>query len=119
MKTVFKVILGVVIGGLVLIVGCSALIGGAANEAGKQLDKDQNKNAITNSQGRSVKLGTTRQEVERKFGKPKSDQESANEGLGEDTCIYYNLKGGELLDQWQFCFQGKGMQGKLTTKNRI
>lgn len=119
MKTVFKVVLGVLIGGLLLIGGCVALIGGAANEVDKELDKEQNENAITNDQARSVKLGTTRAEVEQKFGKPESTQESENEGLGADTCIYYNVKGGEVLDQWQFCFGGNGNQGKLRNKNRL
>jgi len=31
----------------------------------------------------------------------------------------YNVKGGEILDQWQFCFGGAGKSGKLTTKNRL
>ena len=119
MKTVFKVVVGILIAATILFVGCVALIGGVANEADKSIKKDQNKNAITNAQGRSVKLGTTRTAVERKFGKPKSGQESENEGLGADTCIYYNIKGGEILDQWQFCFGGKGKQGKLTNKNRL
>jgi uncharacterized protein HemX len=118
-STVLKVMLGVVLGGLLLIGGCVALIGGAANEAEKELDKEQNENAITNKQARSVKLGTTRAEVEQEFGPPKSDQESTNEGLGDDTCIYYNVKGGEILDQWQFCFEGSGQSGKLRSKNRL
>jgi hypothetical protein len=118
-STVLKVMLGVVLGGVLLIVGCAVLIGTAADEVDKELDKEQNTNAITNEQARSVKLGTTRGEVEDRFGPPKSDQESTNEGLGEDTCIYYNLKGGEVLDQWQFCFDGAGDSGTLTTKNRL
>lgn len=119
MKTVFKVVLGVLIAGLLLVGGCVALIGGAANEASKEIDKEQNENAITNNQARGVKLGTARAEVERKFGPPKSDQESENAGVGSDSCIYYNIKDGEVLDQWQFCFGGKGKQGKLTGKNRL
>ena len=119
MKTIFKVVVGILIAATILIVGCVALIGGAADEVGKEFNRQQNKNAITNAQGRSVKLGTTRAEVERKFGKPESDQESENEGLGADSCIYYNIKDGEALDSWQFCFGGSGKQGKLTNKNRL
>jgi len=104
---------------IVGVVGCAALVGGTANEIDKGIQKEQNSNAITNKQARSVKLGTTRGAVESKFGPPKSDQESTNEGLGDDTCIYYNVKGGEILDQWQFCFGGAGKSGKLTTKNRL
>jgi len=50
------------------------------------------------------------------FGKPESTQESENEGLGEDSCIYYNVKGGGALDQWQFCFDS---DDQLTGKNRL
>ena len=117
--TVWKVMLGVVLGGCVLIVGCAALLGGAANEADKSLKRDQNKHAITNDQARGIPLGTTRGEVESQFGTPKDTQESENSGVGSDTCIYYNIKGGQLLDQWQFCFDGQGAAGKLTTKNRL
>ena len=119
MKTVFKVVVGILIAATILIVGCVALIGGAADEVSEEFDKEQSKNAITNAQARSVKLGTTRAAVVQKFGKPKSTQESENEGLGADTCIYDTIKGGEVLDQWQFCFGGKGKQGKLTGKNRL
>jgi len=118
-----KVLLGLLAAGAVVIVvgivGCAALVGGTANEIDKGIKKEQNSNAITNEQARAVKLGTTRGAVESKFGPPKSDQESTNEGLGDDTCIYYNVKGGEILDQWQFCFGGAGKGGKLTTKNRL
>jgi len=118
-RTVLKVMLGVALVGCVFIVGCVALIGGAANEASKSITKEQNSNAITNSQARSVKLGTTRRDVESRFGKPKSTQESTNQGLGSDSCIYYNIKNGQLLDSWQFCFQGKGLSATLRSKNRL
>lgn len=118
-RTFLKVLLAILIAATVLIGGCVALIGGAANEADKSIKRDQNKNAITNSQARSVKLGTTRREVEAQFGPPKDTQESQNSGVGSDTCIYYNIKGGRVLDQWQFCFSGKGKSGKLTGKNRL
>lgn len=118
-----KVPLGLLAAGAVLLVvgfvGCAALVGGTANEINKGLEEEQNSNAITNEQARAVKLGTTRGAVESKFGPPTSEQESTNEGLGDDTCIYYNLKSGQLLDQWQFCFGGAGKSGKLTTKNRL
>jgi hypothetical protein len=99
--------------------GCALLIGGAANEASKEIDRETKKNAISNEEARSVELGTTRREVEQRFGPPKNTQESTNEGLGEDTCIYYNIKGGGVLDSWQFCFEGAGKSGKLRSKNRL
>lgn len=108
-----------VIGGCLLIVGCVALIGGAANEVDKNIKRDQNRNAITNAQARSIALGTTRRAVEAELGPPKDTQESENAGLGSDSCIYYNLKGGQLLDRWQFCFDGRGGSGKLRSKNRL
>lgn len=119
MNTVFKVVVGILIAATILIVGCVALIGVGANEVDQELDRQQGKNAITNAEARQVRLGTTRREVVRRFGKPATDQESENQGLGSDSCIYYNLEGGELLDQWQFCFQGRGQQGKLRSKNRL
>ncbi len=119
MKTFLKVTLGVIVGGLVLIIGCAALIGGAANEVSKGITTEQNRNAITNAQARSVELGTTRRTVQERFGPPKSDQESSNAGLGADTCTYYNVRGGQLLDSWQFCFEGAGLDGTLRSKNRL
>jgi len=119
MKTVLKVTLGILLAGAVLIGGCVALLGAGANEAVKEIDKSQNENAITNAQARGVKLGATRRTVESDFGKPKSDQESSNEGLGDDSCIYYNVKNSDEFSQWQFCFEGKGKGGKLRSKNRL
>jgi len=119
MGTFLKVLLGVVVGGLLLVGGCTALVAGGANEVSKSITKEQNKNAITNEQARALKLGVTLGQVKAKFGKPKDTQESTNEGLGSDTCIYYNIKGGQILDSWQFCFDGAGSGAKLTAKNRM
>lgn len=112
MKTTFKVVLGVLIGGLLLIGGCVALIAGGANEAAKEIDKEQAKNAITNNQARGIERGTTRGEVESKFGKP-----ADGGGAGSDTCIFYNAKDAGVLRQWQFCFRGKSREGKLFLKD--
>ena len=119
MSTVLKVLLGVVIGGVLLIAGCAALVAGGANEVSKSITKEQNRNAITNGQARALKLGVTLGAVKAKFGKPKDTQESTNAGLGSDSCVYYNIKGGKLLDSWQFCFDGAGNGGKLRSKNRM
>jgi hypothetical protein len=113
-----KVMLGVTASCLLLIAGCALLIGGAANEVNQQLEKAQNEHAITNVQARSVSLGTTRGQLEARFGKPEDVQEGQNAGIGSDSCIYYNVENGELLDSWQFCFEGAGASGKLTGKNR-
>lgn len=119
MKTIFKVLIGVFLAGVLLIGGCTALLGAGASEVSKEIEADQKRNAITNTQARNTKLGASRRAVERRLGPPKSDQESSNDGLGDDSCIYYNLKGGEALDSWQFCFAGAGKSGKLRSKNRL
>jgi len=113
--TVVKIVLGIVLGGLVLIVGCFALVGYSVDEGFKEVDRQQNRNSISNREARSVKLGTAKGAVIRKLGDPRDTQEGENEGLGQDSCIYYNLRGGEVLDSWQFCFNS---QDKLTSKNR-
>lgn len=41
MKTVFKVLIGIVLSVLVLAAGCTALVGGAASEVSKELEKGQ------------------------------------------------------------------------------
>jgi hypothetical protein len=117
-RTFLKVALGIVGGLLLLIGGCAALIGGAANEVDEQLRKGQNEHSIINSQAKAVSLGTTRREIEARFGRPEDIQEGESAGLGSDSCIYYNVRGGEILDTWQFCFQGAGKDGRLRGKNR-
>jgi len=113
-----KIVLAVFVGGLLLIGGCAALIGGAANEVDKELKKQQSEHSITNAQARSISLGTPRREVESRFGRPGDVQEGENAGLGSDSCIYYNVRNGDILDSWQFCFDGAGRNGTLSSKNR-
>lgn len=112
MSTVLKVTLGVVLGGIVLIVGCSALL-----SAG--LDEQQTQNAISDADYRSVKKGTPRRKVEGRFGEPESADEFSDdiEGVGklESNCLYYNLKEGEVGSFAQLCFNGRG---RLESKSR-
>ncbi len=118
-----KVLLGLfVVGALAVVVGvvgCAGVLGEAANEVEEELREKQNRNAITDEQALGVKRGTTRGAVESRFGPPKSDQETSTDGLGDDTCIYYNAKGNRAFRQWQFCFEGSGPSGRLTNKNRL
>jgi len=116
MSTVVKVMLGILLAAMVLLAGCVGCVALVGNSIDDDFKKQQNKNSITNRQARSVSLGTPKSEVISEFGKPKSTQESENEGLGEDSCIYYNVKGGGALDQWQFCFDS---DDQLTGKNRL
>ncbi len=116
MKTVVKIFLGVVLAGVVLIVGCFAIVGYGIDEGVKEVERDQNRNAISNREARRVKIRTSKEDVIAKLGEPRNTQEGENEGLGQDSCIYYNLRGGEVLDSWQFCFDSRD---RLTSRNRL
>jgi hypothetical protein len=102
-KTVLKITLGILLAAVLLIGGCAALIGGAANEV-QEIDKS----AITPAQYRSISTGMTRDAVERTQGAPADESEFSSEIEGFDqpagsSCIYYHRKG-ELLSLYQFCF---------------
>ena len=118
MKTVVKVALGVVLGLLVLIVGCVALLGVGANEAVKEIDRQQQANSITLRQFRGIEQGTRQSTIEDRFGEPSDAQEFESEvpeldARSSGSCIYYNRRGGEIGDIFQFCFD----DGRLTSKN--
>jgi hypothetical protein len=104
MKTVVKVTLGILLACVILIAGCAALIGGAADS----VQKDNDKTAITRAQYRQVKTGDRKTEVESLLGDPSSADEYSAEIEGLDkpvgsSCIYSGRKG-ELLSGYQFCF---------------
>ena len=115
--TFMKVLLGVVLGGLVLIVGCAALIGAGVNEA----EKEQDAKGITMSEFRSIQQGTSQEEVESQLGEPEDAQEFENQipelqdQPSRSSCIYYPEKGKPLFEgrSFQLCFD----DGKLTSKN--
>lgn len=114
--TVWKVMLGVVLGGLVLIVGCVAVLGSAVNEA----DKEQREQGITIEQFRSVGAGTSQEEVEATLGPPEDAQEF-EQNIPEldiqnerSSCIYYPEKGKGIGEgrSFQFCFDNGRLRGK-------
>lgn len=115
--TVTKILLGMVLGGLVLIVGCVALLGAGINEA----EKEQQKKGITLAEFRSVKQGTPQADVVAQLGEPESAQEFENQipelqdAPTRSSCIYYPEKGKPLFEgrSFQLCFDN----GKLTSKN--
>lgn len=112
----------VVAGVMVLgIGGCVALIGGAANEADKAIDKEQNRNAITVQQFRTLKVGeVTRADVVRRYGRPNDSDEFQAKDIGGSDCIYYNKKrpkGEGDFGSFQLCFNKAG--GKLESKDRF
>ncbi len=105
MKTIGKIVAGILIASVLLIGGCVAIIGAGVDEAQKQSDLT----AITPAEYQSIKTGTPRSTVEAKLGTPQSRDEFSTEieGLGDEpigqTCVYYG-KEGELLGIYQFCF---------------
>jgi hypothetical protein len=115
MRTILKVMLGLLLGVVVLVVGCAVLLGSAADEVDQQLRDEQEANAVTDTEARALKLGTRRRAVIEQLGRPESTQESENEGLGRSGCIYYNRSGGDVGETWQFCFEN----GRLRGKNRL
>lgn len=113
-KTIVKIALGLVLGAVVLIVGCVALVGVGVDSAQKTSDRT----AITPKQYRSVNKRDTRKSVVRQFGDPQSADEidqdlpkSARQFIkkGEEdlACVYYGRKG-KLASIYQFCFDGNG-----------
>jgi len=113
MKTVLKIVLGIVLGFTVLIVGCVAIIGAGVDKA----QKDSDKAAITRAEYASVKAGpngNSRKRIESRFGEPQSSDDVQAEGVKgipesdfSQSCIYYSRKG-ELASLYQFCFDGNG-----------
>lgn len=110
-RTFTKVLLGVVLGGLLLIGGCAAIIGIGLNST--------EEDGITRSEFNSIQQGTTRSAIESKYGQPTDAQEfeSVIEGLpaSQSSCIYYPEKGKKVLEgaTFQLCFDSN----KLTSKN--
>jgi hypothetical protein len=114
---VLKVMLGLVLGTVLLIAGCSALLAGGVNEAQKQQDAK----GITAEQFSSIKQGTSQSDVEAELGTPENAQEfeqqipELQDQPSKSSCIYYPESGKPLFEgrSFQLCFDG----GKLTSKN--
>ena len=111
--TFLKVVLGVVIGGMVLIGGCVAIIGAGLSS--------EEEDGITASEFQSISQGTTQDEIEEQFGEPTDSQEfesqipDLQDTPSQSSCIYYPEKGKPILEgqSFQLCFD----DGKLTSKN--
>jgi hypothetical protein len=111
-----KIIL-IVLGVLALLtvggcVACAALVGETADDVGREfereLERQQNLNAITTEQYEAVELGTRRSEVRKRLGEPANEERT-----GGTDCMTYNRREGDLGDTFQFCFE----DGRLDTKN--
>lgn len=119
MKSVVKIAIGVVLGGVLLIAGCAALISAGADDAVKELNAEQEAHAITKERFDSTKIGWSEARVIKHAGKEPEDKQEFNDESFVDnepqqsSCIYYNRKGGDFGDVFQFCFDA----GKLRSKN--
>lgn len=113
MKTMLKIMGGIVLAIVVLTAGCAAIIGLGAS----QVQKDNNKHAITPAQYRAISSGMTRREVEAQLGEPADDQDMnvsvKDIGTTNTQCIYYNERD-DLAGMYQFCFDN----GSLNSKSR-
>ena len=121
MKTIFKIMLGIVLGGVLLAVGCAALVGTGVDQAVKEAEREQNARGITMKQFRAVKQGTSQRRIERRLGAPEDAQEFENQipelqdQPSRSSCIYYPEADKPLFEgrSFQFCFD----EGRLTSKN--
>lgn len=117
---VLKILLGLVLLGVLLVGGCTALLAGGVNEAVNSFNEEQAKSAISQETFDSIEIGATRTEVDAAVAPatPQDAQEFTQEGVLEEenissSCIYFNREGGEFGDIFQFCFDGE----LLTSKN--
>ncbi len=120
MGTFVKVVLGILVGGLLLIVGCVAVVGVGVDEAIDEVQEESDATSITLAEYESAATGEfTREDAEVMFGEPSSSDEIQAEGIEgipesdvEQSCIYYNREG-EVASIFQFCFDGdKVLQSK-------
>jgi hypothetical protein len=115
-----KILLGLAVLMVVVVGGCTALVGAGINEAVEQLDEEQAASAISQETFDAIQIGATRADVDAAVAPavPQDSQEFTQEGVLEaadinHSCVYYNREGGEFGDIFQFCFEGD----VLTTKS--
>lgn len=110
MKTFLKVLAGVIVGGLLLIVGCAALISAGVDEANDEAEE----HAITKAEFEAVERGATEAEVREELGEEEDRQQFGGKREGE-SCLYYGQEGEGIAGttSYQFCFT----DGALRSKN--
>ncbi len=115
-----KILLGLAVLMVVVVGGCTALVGAGINEAVEQLDEEQAASAISQETFDAIQIGATRADVDAAVAPavPQDSQEFTQEGVLEaadinHSCVYYSREGGEFGDIFQFCFEGD----VLTTKS--
>lgn len=113
MKTILKIVVAGIILMVLFIGGCTALVGGVASEVGKEMDKEQAKHAITKQEFKSLEMGLTLSEVKEKFGNPDPEMTQKYKADGmKDTTVYYNVEGGDIMDQYQLSFTDGALSAK-------
>ena len=118
-RTGLKIFAGITAVILVGIIGCSVLVVGGVNKVVNELNAEQEKHAITQSQFEALDIGMTQAEVRDSTGKAPEDRQNfesegfLNEEPTSSSCVYYNQADGEFLDTYQLCFD----EGLLTSKN--
>lgn len=104
--------------GTILVIGFGgcALVVAAVNNAVEELNAEQRQHAISKTQFDTVEFGVTKEALIDQLGKePEDVQEFASRDINiVSSCIYYNRKGGEFGDRFQFCFDDSGL---LDSKN--
>lgn len=118
MKTILKIIVGVVVAIVILAVVSILLIGGAANEVTKDIESDHAEGAeyaMSAKEFKSVDTAAkmTYKEFVAKYGKPDPEQTQEQQVNGTKfLTIYYNVEGGDLMDMYQFSFTDGVLDGK-------
>ncbi len=113
-----------IVGGVLLvfvigIAGCVALVGTAVDHAAKEIGREQEKHAISQSEFDAMALGTPRATLLATLGKQPEDTSSFSSQAGDVTiqsdCIYYWETGRTFGSWYQFCFDSSG---NLRTKSQ-
>jgi hypothetical protein len=117
---VLKILLGILVLMILVVGGCTALVGAGVNEAVNSYNEEQAKSAIPQETFDAIQIGATRADVDAAVAPavPQDAQEFTQEGVLDEaqinsSCIYFNREGGEFGDIFQFCFEGD----TLTSKN--
>lgn len=120
--TVRNVFFGIVLASILLVGGCLALVGGAANEVSKSLDADQKKSAITVAQWNEIKPGQSKAQVLEivKPAVPSDEQTTESSGEGFDynsNCLYFNEAEADEFSiiAYQVCLS----DDKVSTKSKF
>jgi hypothetical protein len=116
---VLKILLGIVVLMVLVVGGCTALVGGAVNEAVNSYNEEQAKSAISQETFDAIPIGATRAQVDEAVAPavPQDTQEFTQEGVLDEaqinsSCIYFNREGGEFGDIFQLCFDGDSLASK-------